>query len=203
VQAIRDLLDANACCLVVKDRNCAPLSIDSSVRQLCGHRLTGIRQRGRDTPESVPMTSFLDPLRALQGRPGDVRAGRIGDRPPAARRSGARRRSLHHHRSATTSAGSSSRLAHRYVGAKLEFVHVQVTISPGPRRYRWSSTAAAVCTAGGSCSAASRLPCGWCPHHQLRPRDRYPSAFFDRALRPFPAAMPGSSRPVRGRPKTV
>ena len=200
VQTIRDLLDNDAYCMVVKERELRD-ALDRLKRPpaLVVTDSQAFLKVAADTPPERSADQLLHPLRALQGRPGRAScAGRWPSTPHTGATACSSPRPARITRSARTSVASRSRAGSRqYVGGKLEFDHV-----PGARFPRrpvadtsWSCTAVA-CMRNRremlvASLAAARQACrspttGWPSPTRL--------GIFDRALAP----IPGCSRVVSG-----
>ena len=84
VQTIRDLLDGDAYCLVVKERELRDaLERLHAAAGAGGHRFAGLSEGGRRHAAGREDDLVFHPLRPAEGRPGPVRRGGHGDRPPA------------------------------------------------------------------------------------------------------------------------
>ena len=96
VQTIRDLLDGDAYCLVVKERELRD-ALDRLSRPpaLVVTDSQAFLKVAGDTPPDGEDDLVLDPLRPAEGRPEPVRRRGHGHRPAAARRSRAGGRGLH------------------------------------------------------------------------------------------------------------
>jgi small GTP-binding protein len=96
VQTIRDLLDSDACCLVVKERELrAALARLTHPPALVVTDSQAFLKVAADTPPEVKADLVLDPVCPAQRRSGRTGARRAGHRPAAARRPRADLRSVH------------------------------------------------------------------------------------------------------------
>ena len=193
VQAIRDLMDADAMALVVKERELrealARLTPSAEAR---GHRLPGLPQGGRRHAARRAHDELLHPLRALQGRPhlagrrrpGASKSLRSGDRMLIAEHCS------HHPIGEDIGRVKIPRWLTQYVGGKLEVEHVQGHDFPDPT----PSPTTSLVIHCGACTANRRemltriVRCreAGVPITNYGLAIAYSLGIFERALQPFP-----------------
>jgi [FeFe] hydrogenase H-cluster maturation GTPase HydF len=193
VQAIRDLLDSDAYCLVVKERELrSALARLAQPPALVVTDSQAFLKVAADTPNAVPMTSFSilfarfqgDLVEMVRGSLGVERLGR-GDRVLVAESC------THHPIGEDIGRVKIPRWLSGYTGAKLEFVHVQ------GRDFPEDLSGYALVVHCGNCMGNRRemlsriLRC----RRQNVPITNYglviaySLGIFERALAPFPAAL--------------
>ena len=205
VQAIRDLLDAGAISVVVKEHELRRPSPGSRSRRARRHRLAGVPSGRRRHAARRPADLLLDPLRPVPGRP---------------RRDGPRRRSAIDRLKAGDRVLVAEACTHHPIGEDIGRVKIPRWLRAAHRRHRSSSrrsrgatspttspaspsssTAAAAWGTGARCSRASSAAGRRAsPSPTTGSTIAYSLGILERALEPFPAALRGLPRsPARGR----
>jgi [FeFe] hydrogenase H-cluster maturation GTPase HydF len=193
VQAIRDLLDGDAFCLVVKERELR-------------HALAGLRTPPRlvvtdsqaflkvaaDTPPDVPLTSFSILFARFKGDLTTQVQGTLAiDRLRAGDRILVAEACSHHPIAEDIGRVKIPRWLTQYVGGKLEFTHVQGHDFPADlTRFRLVIHCGA-CTTNRREVLSRIMHCrqAGVPISNYGLTIAYSLGIFDRALEPFPAAM--------------
>ena len=194
VQSIRDLLDADAMALVVKERELrTALARLNQPPQLVVTDSQAFLKVAADTPPRRPHDQLLHPVRPLQGRPHRAGGRRPGPREPAARRPHPHRRvvqpSPHRRRHRP---GEDPAVAQPVRGRQARGRH-----GPGTRLPRGPVAATALVVHCGACTFNRRamltriLRCkqAGVPITNYGLAIAYSLGIFERALQPFPAAL--------------
>lgn len=215
VQAIRDLLDSDACCLVVKERELkAALDRLKAPPKLVVTDSQAFLKVAADTPPSVPLTSFSILMSRFKG---DLLAQVEGalaiDRLRAGDRVLVAEACAHHPIGEDIGRVKIPRWLTQYVGAKLEFQHVQGHDFPA------DVSPYALVIHCGACmwnrremlSRILRCQQAGVPITNYGLTIAYSLGIFERALEPFPAARaacqivqrPHAAPPPRPKPVSV
>lgn len=193
VQAIRDLLDSDAMCLVVKERELRQ-AIDSLARppKLVVTDSQAFLKVAADTPEHVPLTSFSilmsrfkgDLIRQVEGSCtiDDLRAG---DRVLIAEACS------HHPIGEDIGRVKIPRWLGQYVGGKLDFVHAQGHDFPADLDTYKLVIHCGACTMNRRevLSRIARCEAAGVPITNYGLTIAFSLGIFERALSPFPAAL--------------
>ena len=210
VQTIRDLLDSDAFCMVVKERELrAALDRLTTPPALVVTDSQAFLKVAADTPPGVPMTSFSILFARFQGDLTEMVRGtlaieglRPGDRVLIAESC------THHPIGEDIGRVKIPRWLAQYTGGQARVRHRAGARLPGrPVAVRWSCTAATAWATAARCSPASCAAASKaCRSPTTASTIAYSLGIFERALAPFPAALeafraarpPGPGSGVRG-----
>jgi [FeFe] hydrogenase H-cluster maturation GTPase HydF len=206
VQAIRDLLDGDACCLVVKERELRhALGCLKSAPRLVVTDSQAFLKVAADTPPDVRLTSFSilfarfkgDLTSQVQGTLAIDRL-RTGDRILVAEACS------HHPIAEDIGRVKIPRWLTQYVGGKLEFTHVQGHDFPADLSPYRLVIHCGACTTNRREVLSRIMRCrqAGVPISNYGLTIAYSLGIFDRALAPFPAAL-GAYRQARGQAEAV
>jgi len=201
VQAIRDLLDSDAFCMVVKERELRhALARLKAPPRLVVTDSQAFLKVAADTPPEVPLTSFSILFARFKG---DLTTQVLGtlaiDRLRAGDRILVAEACSHHPIAEDIGRVKIPRWLTQYVGGKLEFTHVQGHDFPSdPSPYQLVIHCGA-CTTNRREVLSRVLRCrqAGVPMSNYGLTIAYSLGIFDRALQPFPAAMEAYRQAVR------
>lgn len=205
VQSIRDLLDSDSYCVVVKERE-LPAALENMKKppSLVVTDSQAFLKVAADTPESVPMTSFSILFARFRGDLMTQVEGTMAiDNLKAGDRVLVAEHCSHHPIGEDIGRVKIPRWLTQYVGGKLEFDHVQGHDFPeDPGAYRLVIHCGA-CTANRREVLSRIMRCrqAGVPITNYGLTIAYSLGIFDRALEPFPAAADLYKRKMRERMK--